>query len=213
MKKIAVYILFILSLVFSSCQEKIPTPEIKCHDDEVEVNGVCQKVKTDFEKTFDAMDLVESYTLNVSIQQLEKIYEMELKVDHDKSSFKMDDKIEYYAKNGSVCQKYFPVGDTYRIENISCSAVNQSFHFFKDLEPSWFQVVSDKYFLKSEYNVEVARFFQTEFPGSQVSNVELVLDSMSFSQIIFDVTVINTMYRFTITISSIGQTTIVLPSV
>jgi hypothetical protein len=138
---------------------------------------------------------------------------MVLMVDGDKSSFTMGLETEYYEKQGNTIDRYYPVGEGYRKENSAQSSTTQSFHFFKDLEASWFQVVSNRYFLKSEYNDEVAAFFQSEFPGSTVSNLELVVGETYFESIVFDVTVNSVMYRFTMTLSNVGQTTVTLPTV
>jgi len=204
--------LFITLFVLASCQqEEVPTV-INCGDDEILVDGVCEQVKSDFEKTFDATDLMSNYTLTISIQQLADLYEMTMMVDGEKSSFEMDDQIEYFEKQGTMIDRYYPVGEGYRKESISQSQ-NNAFHFFKDLEASWFQTVSGKNFLKTEYNDEVAQFFQSEFPGSTVSNLELVVGDTYFEQIIFDVTVDSVMYRFTLTLSAVGTTTVTLPTV
>lgn len=213
MKKLVWYMFFITLLVLASCkQEEVPTV-INCGDDEILVDGACQRVKSDFEKTFDATDLMSNYTLSISIQQLADVYDMVLMVDGDKSSFTMGLETEYYEKQGNTIDRYYPVGEGYRKENSAQSSTTQSFHFFKDLEASWFQVVSNRYFLKSEYNDEVAAFFQSEFPGSTVSNLELVVGETYFESIVFDVTVNSVMYRFTMTLSNVGQTTVTLPTV
>jgi len=214
LKKIAYVMLLIVLFVFASCQQDEPTI-ITCADDEILVNGICEKVviKTDFEKTFDAMDGIDNYTLIVSIQQFATIYEIELKVDHEKSSFFMDGKSEFYQKNGNQVDHYFPVGEGYRKETVSQPSQGQPFHFLSDLEASWFQEVSGKYFLKAEYNDDVALFFQGEFPGSTVSNLELIVGQTYFDQLIFNVTVGEVMYRFTMTLSAIGQTDVTLPLV
>lgn len=214
LKKIAYVILLITLFVFASCQQEQPTI-ITCADDEILVEGVCEKidVKTDFEKTFDAMEDLDNYTLIVTIQQFATVYEIEMKVDDDKSSFMMDDQTHFYQKNGTQVDHYFPVGEGYRKETVNQSSQGQSFHFFNDLEASWFQEVSGKYFLNADYNDDVALFFQSEFPGSTVSNLELLVGDTHFSQIIFNVTVGEVMYQFTMTITAIGQTDVALPTV
>ena len=216
MKKIAFYIFFIALFVLSSCQNEVtpplPTP-LECGDDEIIVDGTCQKVKSDFEKTFDATGDITNYTLTVNIQIVVDIYEIILEVDDDKSSFEIDGKKEYYEKTTSGYNHYYPVDASYRKESIDTPVDGETFHFFKDFEASWFQLVSSKYFLKSEYNDEVAAFFQEEFPGSTVSNLELIVGDTYFDTMIFDVTVGEAMYRFTMTLSAIGETTITLPSV
>jgi len=212
LKKIAFYMLFIALFVLGSCQqEEVPTV-INCGDGEILVDDVCIKEKSDFEKTFDATDLMTNYTLTISIQQSADLYEMTMMVDGSKSSFEMDDQTEFFEKQGSMIDRYYPVGEGYRKESIT-QTENDSFHFFKDLEASWFQTVSGKYFLKTDYNDEVADFFQGEFPGSTVSNLELIVGDTYFEQIIFDVTVDSVMYRFTMTLSAVGTTTVTLPTV
>ena len=215
MKKIGFYLLFITLFVFSSCQNEvtpIPTP-LECGDDEIIVDGTCQKVKSDFEKTFDAMEGVSNYTLTVNIQIVADIYVIILEVDDDKSSYETDGKKEFYEKTTSGCDRYYPVDDNYRKESLDCDAEGDSFNFFKDFEASWFQLVSSKYFLKSEYNDEIATFFQEEFPESTVSNLELIVGDTYFESIIFDVAVGELMYRFTMTLSSVGETEVILPTV
>ena len=214
MKKMLFYMLFLTLFVFSSCQTEntpVSTP-LDCGDNEVLVDGNCQIVKTDFEKTFDSSKEMTNYTLSVSIQQLADLYVMTLEVDKNKSSFEVDGKKEFYVSDSNTCEHYFPVDDQYRKETIDCTSSNDSFHFFKDMEASWFLEVSAKYFLKTEYNDEVAEFFQESFPGSTVSNLELIVGNTYFESIIFDVTVDETMYRFTMTLSKIGETSITLPS-
>lgn len=213
MRKRITFVLVIFLLMFSSCQNEPTIPIIQCEDDEILVDGACQKVKTDFEKTFDATALMTNYTLSVSIQQLADLYEMSMKVDEDKSSFTMGTEIEFYEKTAAGYNYYFPVGDSYRIESITENPEGSGFHFFKDLEASWFQQVSGKYFLKSEYNDDVAVFFQDEFPGSIVSNLELVVGDTYFEQLIFQVTIDSVMYHFNMTLSAIGETTVTLPTV
>lgn len=214
LKKIAYIMLMIALFVFASCQQDEPTV-ITCADDEILVDGVCQKVvvKTDFEKTFDAMEGLDNYTLSISIQQFASVYDIALKVDGDKSSFEMDNQSHFYQKNGSQVDHYYPVGEGYRMETISPSDQNQTFHFFNDLEASWFQEVSGKHFLKTDYNDDVALFFQSEFPGSTVSNFELIVGETYFSQMIFHVTIGDVMYQLTMTITAIGQTDVTLPTV
>lgn len=214
MKKIAYVLLLITLFVFASCQQEESTT-ITCADDEILVNGVCEKidVKTDFEKTFDAMEDLDNYTLTVTIQQFASIYEIEMKVDDDKSSFKTDNQTHFYQKNGTQVDHYFPVGEGYRKETVHQSSQGQTFHFFSDLEASWFQEVSGKYFLIADYNDNVAGFFQSEFPGSTVTSFELIVGDTHFSQMIFNVTVGEVVYQFTLTITAIGQTDVVLPTV
>lgn len=206
--------MLVLSLFFfSACQDQVITPVITCGDDEILVDGVCQKIKSEFELIFEATDLISSYTLDVKLQQQEHLYEMTLEVDGNKSSFAMNNQKEYYEKTNTGCKHYYPVGESYRIEEETCNAEGSSFHFFKDLEPSWFELVSQKYFMKSEFNDEVAVFFQTQFPGSTVSNLELIVGNTYIEGIICHVTVSDIMYQLSMTIKDIGQTSIVLPVV
>lgn len=205
--------LFLILFVFSSCQNEnppVPTP-LDCGDNEVLFDGNCQIIKTDFEKTFDNSKDMMSYTLSVSIQQMEKLYELILEVDNQKSSFEVDGKKEFYVNESNTCEHYYPVDDTYRKEIVECENKGYSFHFFNDMKASWFQEVSSKYFLKTEYNDDVALFFQEEFPCSTVSNLELIVGDTYFESIIFNVTVGETMYRFTMMLSKIGETNIMLP--
>lgn len=214
MKKYAFYVLFIVLFLFSSCQnDTSPIETLECGDDEVLVDGTCQKVKSDFEKTFDQMDDVTNYTLTINIQIVADVYEIILEVDDEKSSFEMDNQKEFYEKTTSGCDRYYPVDESYRMESLDCEADGDYFHFFKDFEPSWFQLVSTKYFLKSEYNDEVSSFFQEEFPDSTVSNLELIVGDTYFESIIFNVSVGEVMYRFTMTFSLIGETVVTLPAV
>lgn len=213
MKKGITFVFIICLMLFSSCQNEPTIMPIQCEDDEILVDGACQIVKTDFEKAFDATALMTNYTLSVSIQQLADLYEMSMLIDDDKSSFIMGDEIEFYEKTSTGYDYYFPVDDSYRKESITENPDGSGFHFFKDLEASWFQLVSDKYFLKSDYNDEVAVFFQDEFPGCVVSNLELVVGETYFEQLIFQVTIDSVMYHFTMTLSAIGETTVTLPTV
>jgi hypothetical protein len=212
MKKWIMSMFFICLFVFSACQNE-QTPPLQCGEDEIIVDGACQVVKTDFEKAFDATAEINNYTLTVTIQQLEDLYEMTLRVDVDKSQFVMGDQVDYYEKTSTGYDHYFQIDGGFRKESVSEVVNTTGFHFFKDLEPSWFQLVSERHFLKTEYLDDVAAFFQASFPGSEVSNLELTIGDMYFDSMSFQVTVDSVMYQFTMTFSMIGETQVTLPSV
>ena len=209
MKKIVFFALIMCIFMLSSCENQT----IECDEGEELIDGVCEIIKTPFEETFDRMAVLDNYTLEISVQQLADLYTMTMEIDQTSASFEMDGIKEYYTNLSGTCTHYFPVGEGYRSEIISCGEANATYDFFHAFQPTWFMEVSGKYFLKTEFYDEVTLFFQTEIEGSAVANFELVLGDTYFDEMIFDVVVGDLSYRFVMTFDHVGSTVITIPTV
>lgn len=215
MRKILFIFAMIGIFVFSACQKEEEQDPITCESYEELQNGVCVIIDAEaklLNDTFNNLDTFDDYTLSVIIQNQMELYYITIEFDGNKSSFAIDDTKDYYSNNNGALEHYFKQGENYQKETIS-EPESGNFSFFYDLNADMFTPLDGKFYLNLQDSSVIEAFFETEFPGSTVSNFEMTIDDEQISGFVFDLSVGETNYHMVMTFTLIGETSITIPQV
>lgn len=189
--------------------------EVVCDYDEAYVDGRCVELTPDRLALIHAIDDTKgltNYRIEVIIRRGDGTYEMLLSLDDGIRSFAMDGKTDYFVTSSEGCLHYVPTSDGYMVESVSChDDPTDSYGFFHGFHSMWFATVGDQYFMNIQHHAYVSAFFQNMLPDATVTNFILTLHDGYLHQFFFDVNVDGAIWQFEMTISDIGQVSLVLP--
>lgn len=198
LRQLTGYILIALSLFLTSCDSE---------EEIIEVPIIDHPLKEHVE----AFQALNNFTMTIEIKQHNRIINMVISTDDNKSAFQVDESIEYYLRNESSCSHYYMTSKGYEVDTKTCESISNDYRFFKHIEADWFSVADGRYYLNIEHYQKIQPFFRNMFPNAVVANFELIVLNDSISGFLFDVSVDGVIYQFDIALSQMNQTVVEVP--
>lgn len=213
MLKVCLIMLLMLSLLACQTTEEPTESDIDPTIVETPTESTIETPIDPIEQIFINSTQIDNYTMTVLIYNQSDIYTLTIKVTPSVSSLEIDGSIEYFTKQDDVCLHYIPTSDGHLIETVTCADQETvTFDFFGTFEKSWFSEVDGKYYMNIGQLQNISDFFNLTMEGAEAANFELILGETYFEQFLFDVHVLEELYRFDMTFSDVGTTSVVVPT-
>ena len=207
MKKLLVFLLFFSIFVLSACDDGEPielvcegethledgvcmpneVQEVECTNNQIKVEDVCVDLLGTEIALRDALaksDGLDNYQLTTLIDT----HSIVLQVDGNIRKLVTPAYIEYFKVEGDLCFAKPIFNDVVEESSEACS--DETNLIYSGLDYSWFELVSGKYQLKSEYNDVVSNNFE----GSNVIFFQLSIKDGYVSEVYLEIQELTTVY-------------------
>ena len=163
-------------------------------------------------KLFDTVSL-SNYTLEISIRIDESVNDVTIKFDDDKSMFQAGHMVDYYIKSATELKHIYETKDGFKSAVVT-SGTSQvgAYDFYGEIKEKDLTLNGDNYLLNySSYDL-LDGFRKSVDRNAVISNFVMSFGNQYIDSIQFNATVSETVYLFTFSFGSIGQTKVEVPS-
>lgn len=200
MKKILLMILLSFTLVLVACTGD--------NEGDKDNEPTAQEI---FDQKFEFLE-ANNYDLEIKIRDHQTLSDtvVQMSFDGTKIRYVDADYIAYYDNSGAKSKMYVKQGDEYVVSESNFKSSSLLYYGF---EFDQFDANGDTMFImKSDQYSTLDSFIGLEDGVTSISSLQVRVDENHLTQVIFDITVGETVYLVTLTISNIGQVSLVLPA-